>query len=213
MGRAVPGRGEVHPIRRDAGAPAGDRRRRHRHARPHPRRHRRCGDAGGQARLRAEAAHLVGPRGSGAERPGRRDGGGDPDGQSGPLLGRGAARERVDPVRGHRKCPGGTRLDEPAHLEAGSAPSRPHGCRLRASHVAGSLLVARLGERAPGFGAERRLHRSPGPGVGPLRRAVRTGREVPPHLPSLPLAGVGGLRCRCPGRHGRTPHRPPLLGP
>ena len=84
-----------------------------------------------QARLRAEAAVLVGRRGARAGEEGGRDQGRHADGQPGPLARRCADGDRVHPGRLHRRRARSPRLDQPparllaaGHSAARAAPRR-----------------------------------------------------------------------------------------
>ncbi len=106
---------EVHGLPRDAREAEGHRRHRGRHAGSQPRGRRQGRDGSRQARLRAEAAHVVGARSARAstDRDGESEAR-DADGQPGPLERRRAADQRMD--SGGRDRPGapGLRLDEPS---------------------------------------------------------------------------------------------------
>ena len=117
----------IRRLPRDAGEAEGHRRGRHRHPRSHARDDRDGGDEPRQARVRAEAARVVGrgmPRA-------REEGGRQPqdrhaDGQPGALDRRCAAGERVHPVGHDRRRARGAHLDEPAVrvLAAGYSAAR-----------------------------------------------------------------------------------------
>ena len=203
QGQALPG------LPPDAGGAEGHRRRRGRDARPHPRRHRHGGDVAGQARLRAEAAVLVGARGA---RPGE-EGGGDQgrhaDGQPGALARRRPQGHRVRAGRLHRRRHRGPHLDQPAArlLATGrAAPGRVHdqarGARLE--HARRDGAAGGDPRRGAASGAGR-------PGVGPVPRPGAD-RAVPPDLPPDELARLGRLGPGSPRRHGRAPRRSPVLG-
>ena len=117
---------QVLRLPRDAREAEGHRRRGGRHARSPARRHRAGRDGSRQARLRAEAAHLVGRRGAPAREEGRRHEARHADGQPGPLLRRCAAGERAHLGRHHRRGARGARLDEPPArlLAAGHSAAR-----------------------------------------------------------------------------------------
>ena len=87
--------------------------------------HRAGGDGSRQARLRREAAVLVGRRSAAARQAGRRDEGRDADGQPGPLARRRPQGRRVHPGGRARRREGGARLDQPSArlLAAGRAAS------------------------------------------------------------------------------------------
>ena len=115
---------QVHRLPRDARQAEGHRRRGGRHARSPARRHRAGRDGSRQARLRAEAAHLVGRRGAAAGEEGGRHEGRHADGQPGPLVRRRAAGERAHLGRHHRRGARSARLDEPpARLLAAGDPA------------------------------------------------------------------------------------------
>ena len=127
---------EVPRLSRDAREAEGHRRGRHRDAGPHARADRHAGHGPRQARLRAEAALLVGRGSAGAGEEGEGSQGRQPDGQPGPLDRRRAHRLRVDQQRRDRRSARGARLDQPAarllaagHPASGAARGRSRNGR------------------------------------------------------------------------------------
>ena len=95
-----------------------------------------------QARLRAEAAVLVGARSAAPGEEGARDEGRRPDGQPAPLGRRLAPRRRVHPERRARRRPRGPRLDQSSVglLAAGHPP--PGGAEDRRGAAAAGTTAA-----------------------------------------------------------------------
>ena len=119
----------LHRLPRDARPAEGHRRGRRGHARSHARADRDGGDRSRQARLRAEAAHLVGGRGAQAGAQGAADTEGrHADGQPGPLVGRRAQGRGVGAVRRDRrrapKCTSGPTVRSPTGRRAFRGRSR-----------------------------------------------------------------------------------------
>ena len=124
--RADPEGREVSRLPRDAREAEGHRRRHRRDARSHARGDRVGGDGARQARLRAEAAVLVGARSAAPGQAGRRQSEGrHADGQPGPLARRGAARTGI---------PGGRR-DRRHQAKCTSGPTARSATGRRASRV------------------------------------------------------------------------------
>ena len=117
--QALPGGQGLHRLPRDARKAEGHRRRGHRHAGPHPRRHHDGRDRGRQARLLPEAADARRLRGPAARPGGQGLQGRDADGHPGPLRRGHPARRRVDPGRPHRRGPRGRCLVQPVLLPLG----------------------------------------------------------------------------------------------
>ena len=199
QGEALPG------LPPDAGGAEGHRRRPRGDARPHARGDRHGGDVARQARLRAEAAVLVGARGPRAGEEGGRDQGRHADGQPGALARRRAQGDRVHPGRLHRRREGGPHLDQPAAFLLAAGPAAPGRDAGR-----GQVVDARH-RQAPGQRDGRQLRRAAGHGVGPVPRPGARG-AVSPGLPPGPVARLGRLGPGRAGRHGRAPGRSPVLG-
>ena len=200
-GRSLPG------LPPDARPAEGHRRGGRGHTRS-PARGRRAGrDGPRQARLRREAAVLVGRRGPAAGQARRRDEGGDADGQSGPLDRRWAHGRGVPPGRRPWRGDRGARLDQPSArlLAAGRAAAGGDDDTGRRDAL----------ERARHHGAPRRRHgplpQAGGPGLGSLPRSGAV-RRVPPGVSPLQLARLGRLGRRSARRHGRASDRPRRTG-
>ena len=192
--RGRPAEDEALPrLPRDARQAEGHRRGGRRDAGPHARRRRDGGDGCEEARLRAEAADLVGRGSAQAGQEGEGEQARHADGQPGPLVGRRAARGGVDSGRRDRRRARGARLDEPAAgvLAAGRAApaaaadldaagmehARRHG---PARQCDGLVLGPRHARRGICFSAHRRassitrcITRSTG-AVGPTGASARS---------------------------------------
>ncbi len=154
----------------------------------------------GQARLRAEAALLVGRRSAArSRRRPRSTEGRHPDGQPGPLARRGAARLRVHHVRRDRRRSRSARLDEPAaRLLAAGRAAAGAASRAPAGSGDGSLALAwRRRRRAARCGDGRAVSRLPischGICSSALRRRSTTTRSI---TRSTGAAGSTGARAR-----------------
>ena len=207
-GRAPAARDALSGLPPDARSAEGHRRRRHRDARSHARDDRARGDGSRQARLRAEAADLVGRRSAPARAQGEEHEGRHADGQPGALLGRRADGGGVRVGRRDRRRARSPRLDEPAarllaagHSASGSAHAAAERIPLERTRARGA---ARHGDG-------RQLSEAGRARVGsvPRRRAVR---RVSPGLSPVQLARLGRLGLRRDRRHGRAPDGPLDVG-
>ena len=193
----LPKLGEISRLPRDAREAEGHRRGRHRDAGPHARADRVDGDGSRQARLRAEAALLVG-RGSAGPRARRRR----IATKSSPRWATRATRcddartgYELHRARRDRRGPGGACLDQPAArlLAAGRAAS---GAARRRSE-ASARLERRARGQAAGRGSCRRLSRSRRISTGTCSSAGRRRSSITPSITrSTGAAGWTGARAR-----------------
>ena len=159
-----------------------------------------------QARLRAEAAVLVGPGGAAPRAEGEDDQARHPDGQPGPFAGRrAAAATSTSPSGAIGEVTRGPRLDQPA-------------ARLLAAGRAAPGAAARTGRPWNGKGVEARLAAALGAGYPGARRTGlgsvprrRADGRLPPALSPVQLARLGGLGPGRARRHGRAPDRSSVL--
>ena len=201
----------LHRLPRDARQAEGHRRGHGGHARSHARGHRAGGHGPRQARVRAEAAHLVRGGSSKARAEGRGIEGRHTDGQSGPLVRRCPSAERVHLGWRHRRRARGARLDRPAARIL--ATSRSAARTGRSGRDAGRRES--LGCRGPlgetGRGDGRRASRAGHARLGSVSRGCAV-CSVPPRLPPLQLARLGRLGRGSARRHGRASDRPRDVG-
>ena len=200
----------LHRLPRDARQAEGHRRGHGGHARSHARGHRAGGHGPRQARVRAEAAHLVRGGSSKARAEGRGIEGRHADGQSGPLVRRCAAAERVHLGGRHRRRARGARLDRSAaRILAASGSETRTGHNGRDAGRRESLgCRGPLGEDGRGDGV---LSRPGEARLGSVSRG-RAACAVPPRLPPLQLARLGRLGRGSARRHGRASDRPRDVG-
>ena len=169
------------------------------------------GDGSRQARLRAEAADLVGRRGAAPREEGEGQEDRDPDGQPGAFGLRVPDDRGIPPGGGDRRRQGSPRLDQPSArlLAAGAAAARRGAAGRRQRPAAGLERTRRREAARRGDGRQLPGARQAELGSVPRRRAA--GR-LPPDLSPVQLARLGRLGPGRARRHGRPPDRLPVLG-